>query len=366
MNFRLASSADLSALNALELQLFDGDKISPRQMKRFIHSQQAIIFVADNGTQLAGYALLLFHQGTQLSRLYSLAVKPEFRGQKIAQHLIAKCERTALEQGATTLRLEVRNDNSPAINLYEKMGYKTLKLLIHYYDDLCDGRKMQKRLLPQEKKILLPMPLYVQTTPFSCGAACLLMSFACLTKEFKPSRTIELQLWREATTIYMAAGHGGCSGQGLALAAVKRGFHLELWSQSQSTPFIDSVRDLNKKQVIELVHQDFCAQLTEQGVTMIATPPSQAQLEAWVNQGACVLLLISTYRFNGSKEPHWIVLSGVSDKFFFIHDPDAETQADAMASAFVPVGKAALSQIIGFGKQKQTACVVISKANTVS
>lgn len=360
MDFRLAKSADLTALNALEQQLFDGDKISPRQMKRFLHSNQAVLFVADAGTELAGYALLLFHQGTQLSRLYSIAVKPDFRGRRIAQNLVEQCERAALDQGATTLRLEVREDNTAAINLYEKMGYKTLKFLIHYYDDLCNGRRMQKRLSPQGPKVQLPMPLYVQTTPFTCGAACLLMSFSCLSKSFEPSRTAELQLWREATTIFMAAGHGGCSGQGLALAASRRGYHVELWSQSKSTPFIDSVRDANKKQVIELVHLDFCEQLSHQDVAMIDAPPSQEQLEAWVTEGACVLLLISTYRFDGKKEPHWIVLSGMSDKFFFIHDPHAETEADAMASAFIPVGKKALSQIIGFGKQKQTACVVIS------
>lgn len=222
---------------------------------------------------------------------------------------------------------------------------------------------MQKRLTPLEPKVLLPMPLYVQTTPFTCGAACLLMSFACLTEKFEPSRTAELQLWREATTIYMAAGHGGCSGEGLALAASKRGYHVELWSQSKGVPFIDSVRDSNKKAVIELVHQDFIAQLAERDVFSIEAPPSQAQLENWVNKGACVLLLISTYRFNGSKEPHWVVLSGMSDHFFFIHDPHAENEADVVASAYVPVGKATLSQILGFGKQKHIACVVISSAS---
>ncbi|MCG3721163.1 GNAT family N-acetyltransferase [Vibrio cincinnatiensis] len=361
MDFRLAKSADLAALNALEQQLFDGDKISPRQMKRFLHSSHSVIFVADSGDELAGYALLLFHQGTQLSRLYSIAVKPDFRGRRIAQTLVEQCERAALDQGFTTLRLEVREDNIAAIKLYERMGYRTLKCLIHYYDDLCDGRRMQKRLTPHGPKVLLPMPLYVQTTPFTCGAACLLMSFSCLDTRFEPSRTQELQLWREATTIFMAAGHGGCSGQGLALAAAKRGFHVELWNQSQGIPFIDSVRDANKKTVIELVHQDFCQQLNEQAVDIIDAPPSQLQLEAWVNQGACVLLLISTYRFDGKKEPHWIVLSGMSEKFFFFHDPHAESEQHAMASAYVPVGKKALSQIIGFGKQKQIACVVISR-----
>ncbi|WP_172565326.1 GNAT family N-acetyltransferase/peptidase C39 family protein [Vibrio navarrensis] len=359
MDFRVAKMTDLDALNRLEKELFTGDRIAPRQMKRFIQSEHAVLLVADSGQQLAGYALLLFHQGTQLSRLYSIAVRPDFRGQKIAQSLIELCERSAIEQGFTTLRLEVREDNTAAINLYQKLGYKTFKLLIHYYDDLCDGIRMQKRLAHYGPKTLLPMPLYVQTTPFTCGAACLLMAFAHHTPEFTPSRKEELQLWREATTIFMAAGHGGCSGHGLALAAARRGYHVELWSHSKSTPFIDSVRDENKKQVIEIVHQDFCQQLQEFDVSMIEAPPTQMQLEQWVSEGASVLLLISTYRFNGSKEPHWVLLSGMSEHFFFIHDPHAESEQDAIASAHVTVSKKALSQIIGFGKQKHTACVVI-------
>lgn len=359
MDIRLAKLADLTALNDLEFSLFDCDRVSPRQMKRFIQSPQDLIYVAVEQDEIVGYALLLFHQGTQLSRLYSIAVKPDFRGRGIARKLIEQCEHAALDQGFNTLRLEVREDNSSAIHLYEKMGYKTLRILIHYYDDLCDGRRMQKRLEPQGPTLQLAMPLYIQTTPFTCGPSCLLMSFSCLNKHYQPGRTEELQLWREATTIFMASGHGGCSGHGLALAAVKRGFDVQLWSRSDSTPFIDSVRDQNKKDIIELVHRDFCQQLEQTNVVMHDQPPTREHLESWLNQGKCVLLLISTYRFNGSKEPHWVCLSGMNDLFFFIHDPHADSESHVIGSAFVPVGKQVLSQIISFGKQKQISCIVI-------
>ncbi|MDC0609357.1 GNAT family N-acetyltransferase/peptidase C39 family protein [Vibrio sp.] len=364
MDIRLAKLTDLSVLNDLELKLFDTDRISPRQMKRFIQSPKDLIFVATENDEIAGYALLLFHQGTQLSRLYSIAVKPDFRGRGIARNLIEQCERAALDQGFNTLRLEVREDNTSAIHLYEKMGYKTLQVLIHYYDDLCDGRRMQKRLEPQGPTHQLDMPLYIQTTKFTCGPACLVMSFSCLDKEYQPSRTEELQLWREATTIFMAAGHGGCSGHGLALAAAKRGFDVELWSRSDSTPFIDSVRDASKKDIIDLVHHEFVRQLEQTSALIKDIPPTTDQFEVWLEEGACVLLLISTYRFDGKKEPHWIVLSGMNEQFFFIHDPHADNESHAVGSAFVPVGKSVLRQIITFGKQKQIACVVIKRTNS--
>ena len=359
MEFRRATRQDLPALIELESLVFSSDVIAPRQMKRFLQSQHSMIFIAQKQQQIAGYALLLFHQGTQLSRLYSIAVNPNFRGQQIAQHLVEICEQSALEQGSTTLRLEVRNDNIAAKNLYLKLGYKPLKTLIHYYDDLADGIRMQKRLTASLPKTLLPMPLYIQTTPFTCGAACLLMAFSTLDKIFMPSRKEELQLWREATTIFMAAGHGGCSGHGLALAAKKRGFNVELWTRSDSTPFIDSVRDTNKKEVIEIVHQDFCQQADELGIHHIMAPPNNGEIERWIEKGKCVLLLISTYRFNGYKEPHWIILSGMNEQFFFIHDPHSEAKSDISSSASIPVSKASLAQIIGFGKQKHTACVVV-------
>ncbi|WP_027696222.1 GNAT family N-acetyltransferase/peptidase C39 family protein [Vibrio litoralis] len=365
MEFRRATLQDLPALIELENLVFSSDTIAPRQMKRFIQSQHSMVFVAQQQQQIAGYALLLFHQGTQLSRLYSIAVNPEFRGQQIAQQLVEICEQSALEQGSTTLRLEVRNDNIAAKNLYQKLGYKPLKVLIHYYDDLADGIRMQKRLTASQPKTLLTMPLYIQTTPFTCGAACLLMAFSTLDKQFQLGRKEELQLWREATTIFMAGGHGGCSGHGLALAAKKRGFEVELWTQSQSTPFIDSVRDANKKEVIEIVHQDFCQQAEALGIASISAPPNNQQIEQWIEQGKCVLLLISTYRFNGYKEPHWIILSGMNEQFFFIHDPHSDAKKDVSSSASIPVSKASLAQIIGFGKQKHTACVVVGKRFSV-
>lgn len=359
MEYRAALLSDLDALHNLENQVFDSDKVSRRQMKRFIQSEHSLLLAALDRDKLAGYALLLFNQATQLSRLYSIAVSPNFRGKGIANELLIRCEKSAVERGYITLRLEVREDNSSAIKLYEKHGFKPLKTLIHYYDDLADGLRMQKRLGTAGPQVALPMPLYVQTLPFTCGAACLLMSFAALGHPTPPTRKKEVQLWREATTIFMAAGHGGCSGQGLALAAHRRGFPVELWSHSQGTPFIHSVRDPLKKSVIELVHADFEEQIKSTDIEVNEAPPTVEQIETWMEKGACVLLLISTFRFNGCKEPHWIVLSGMNEQFFYFHDPLVEEAQNAVNAAYVPVGKNALNQIVGFGKQKHTACVVI-------
>ncbi|GGP89473.1 GNAT family N-acetyltransferase/peptidase C39 family protein [Shewanella ulleungensis] len=362
MLLRQANLTDLPQLNTIENNAFSGDKISPRQMKRFINSPLDCLLVAEIDGTLAAYALVLFNRGTRLARLYSIAVASEFRGRNIAFELVSLCEKTVVERGFITLRLEVRNDNIAAKNLYLKMGYKVLKTLVHYYDDLADGVRMHKRLDPPGPSKVIKMPLYVQTTPFTCGAACLMMAINAIKPDYRPSRVDELSIWREATTIFMTSGHGGCSVHGLALAALKRGLQIAIFSQSSSVPFIDSVRDKNKKAVITLVHNDFCQQLALQDIVIHNASPTIIQLKQWIDQRFVVLLMISTYRFNGEKGPHWVVLSGYNEQFMFIHDPFVEAQKDAINAAYVPISQAELAQVMQYGKQKQVSCLVVESS----
>ena len=55
------------------------------------------------------------------------------------------------------------------------------------------------------------------------------MAMAALDEQQPLTTLEELKLWREATTIFMLAGHGGCGPHGLALAAWNRGFEASAW-----------------------------------------------------------------------------------------------------------------------------------------
>ena len=81
-----------------------------------------------------------------------------------------------------------------------------------------------------------------------------------------PSRRDEVQIWREATTVFMTTGHGGCSALGLTLAAHRRGLTPKLWVSQTQTPFLRGVRSESKRQVMELVQADFTAQATAAGL----------------------------------------------------------------------------------------------------
>src|SRR5262245_27244316 len=113
---RAATMADLGALIDLENRSFSSDRLDRTAPRRLIASRSAAVIVAAAGSRAAGYAVVMFRSGSRVARLYSLAVDPEFRG--LGRQLLAAAERRAARAGSRVIRLEVRDDNTRAINLY--------------------------------------------------------------------------------------------------------------------------------------------------------------------------------------------------------------------------------------------------------
>lgn len=65
----------------------------------------------------------------------TLAVKPGYRRQRIAQKLLANSLMEAYQRGAQRVMLEVRESNQGAQNLYRKFGFEAVGLRREYYKD---------------------------------------------------------------------------------------------------------------------------------------------------------------------------------------------------------------------------------------
>lgn len=77
----------------------------------------------------------------------SIAVRKEFRRKGIGKALMEKAMKALKEEyGAEEVYLEVRVSNKPAINLYEKLGFKIVKRVVAYYLDGEDAYIMAKLL----------------------------------------------------------------------------------------------------------------------------------------------------------------------------------------------------------------------------
>lgn len=359
---RPATERDVDALFELEQQSFSGDRLSRRRLRHWVRADNRVFVVAERDGALLGYALVLLRRGTRLARLYSLAVSPAGRGQGIGRALLVAAEDASSRSGRLYMRLEVAEHNDSAIRLYQQLGYRTFGSYANYYANDGTALRMQKRIRYRPENLRTAnVPWYGQRTEFTCGPAAAMMAMAGLDSHYVPSPSEELALWREATTIFMTSGHGGCHPIGLALAVQNRGFTCEVYLNQATPLFVDSVRSGKKKAVIEQVDADFRSAAAGSGLPVIEQDFTQLQCQQWLEQGALVLLLISTYRLDGKKVPHWVTLTGMDDECFYVHDPDVDDEDNPLDSQYLPIAREDFAAMSLFGRERLRTAVVIYK-----
>lgn len=361
IKYRPAALEDVPALVELEDSCFEYDRLTEKNFRHIIKKGNADVIVQFNGKQLSGYGAIFYRKGTSLARLYSIAVSPNYQGQGLGQKLLAKLEKVAHDNNMTYLRLEVKSENKAARELYEKRGYIQFTIKHDYYDDHSDAICLEKKIQKiGAEAIKIKLPFYKQTTDFTCGPASLLMAMKGLEPDRKNERLEEIQIWREATTIFMTSGHGGCGPHGLALAAHKRGFRPELYLNTEETLFVDGVRQKEKKEIIKLSQDAFEKEIKANRIQM-RFDLDWSSLEDIVKRGGVPLVLISSYRLTNSKVPHWVAVSGISNDFVFFSDPYIEEGDTMVSNTNVPVRKDEFEKMAKYGGKQIKSILAVFK-----
>ncbi|MBZ9612594.1 peptidase C39 family protein [Rheinheimera maricola] len=362
LSIRNATLADAVVLVALEQKCFTTDRISLRSFKRFITEKRSDLQLVERSGQIVGYFLLIYRRGTSLARLYSLAVDPDSRKQGIAELLMTEAEKAAAARSCVLLRLEVRYDNTAAIRLYEKLNYHEFAVKHDFYEDHSDAICMQKQIIQFDtESVSRQVPYIAQTTPFTCGPACLLMAFNYFAPGKYAPAALEIDIWREATTIFMTSGHGGCGPRGLALAAYNRGFEVEIYLNKEGPLFTDSVRNEVKKAILQRVHDTFQQKVDQKAIPLYSSELGISKIKQLLQDGALLLVLISTWQFDKSKAPHWVVVCAVDEHFVYINDPDTE-DIPWLSSAerqYIPVKHSVFIKAFSYGKNRLKAAIAI-------
>ncbi|MFW9924404.1 MAG: GNAT family N-acetyltransferase [Candidatus Thorarchaeota archaeon] len=96
----------------------------------------------ENG-ELAGYEMTRIERGLsnfgygicKKGHIISIAVLDEYRRNRIAENLMVAAANALRVRDVKEIYLEVRESNQAAINLYQKLGYQSLKISAQYYND---------------------------------------------------------------------------------------------------------------------------------------------------------------------------------------------------------------------------------------
>lgn len=137
---RRAATSDLDDLVLLEHRSFRSDRLSRAQYRRHLDSDSAVVLVATgNHRRLIGSAVLFYRKRSRVARVYSLAAEPESRGQGVGAALLQAAIEASRQRGCGALQLEVRDNNTDAIRLYERSGFQRVGRYASYYEDGADA-----------------------------------------------------------------------------------------------------------------------------------------------------------------------------------------------------------------------------------
>ena len=358
---RPARGTDVAQMAALERAVFSADRISARSFRALLKKKSTRFFVASDEGRIIGYGLILFRRGTSVARLYSIAVAPAARGRGVARALLEAGEAEARKRGELFMRLEVRADNRRAIKLYKSLGYRQFGRYLDYYEDNAEALRFEKSLIGTPPCTRRNVPYYHQTTSFTCGPCALMMALGGLGSNQPLSRELELQLWREATSIYLISAPGGCDPIGMAVTATKRGYPTEVFVNQPGPYFTQMRRGAQRLDVMSEAQRIFARQALELGIPIQHRALDLEALIAALDRGAIAIVLISTHRMYGDRTPHWIVVYDHDADFLFAHDPwvGVEDREKPLQKAGIAVPAAEFERMSVWGRVRLRAALII-------
>ena len=134
----------VAAIAALEKLCFS-DPWSESSVAYELRNPLALWLVAEVDGQVAGYI------GSQTvppeSDVMNVAVHPDHRRGGIAQSLVLSLCQALKDGGNETLTLEVRATNTPAIALYEKLGFLQIGRRPNYYRNPKEDALILRKVL---------------------------------------------------------------------------------------------------------------------------------------------------------------------------------------------------------------------------
>jgi len=131
---RQATRADLLAVSRMEKRVFD-EPWSYSAFERFLG--EPAFLVAEREPELVGYVVAdstALH-GRSVGHIKDLAVGPEFRRHGVGRRLLREAISQLLLVDANSIKLEVRESNTAARQLYVEEGFEPFRRVPRYYSD---------------------------------------------------------------------------------------------------------------------------------------------------------------------------------------------------------------------------------------
>lgn len=131
ITIRFMEERDIKAVAAIEKHIFSMPW-SKQAFYDMLQNDKALYFVAEEEGVIAGYCGVFCIVGE--GDIMNVAVVRERRGRGIASAMLHELLKQAADRGITEFTLEVRAGNTPAIHLYERLGFAIEGIRKNFYE----------------------------------------------------------------------------------------------------------------------------------------------------------------------------------------------------------------------------------------
>lgn len=142
-----ASIENLEKLYKIEKKCFQEDTFTEEQIAFLVTDRNCVCLVSKVEGEIVGFIIARINPGKKPTEghILTLDVSPAHRRKGLAVKLLERIEELLQNRGVEVCRLEVREDNTAALNLYRKVGYRKVTALQNYYGN-HDGILLEKAL----------------------------------------------------------------------------------------------------------------------------------------------------------------------------------------------------------------------------
>jgi hypothetical protein len=189
------------------------------------------------------------------------------------------------------------------------------------------------------------------------------MAMAWANPDLRPGPGLEFKLWREATTIFMTSGPGGCEPYGLAVTLKKHGLSPEIYVNQLGPYFLETVRSEDKRRVMRVTQAEFRQEADDLNIATHLNSLDESALMQAFDTGAVAIVLVSGYHMVRKGVPHWVFAFGHEAGYILLHDPfarhDEHGQRSGPETYAVPAAE--FERMTRFGRKNLRAAVLIRK-----
>lgn len=172
--------------------------------------------------------------------------------------------------------------------------------------------------------------IYFQATDFTCGPACLMMAMAALDDTYTPSHLDELVIWREANLVMQGVPPAGCGPFGLARAAIRRGYDVEVYEHKAKNIIVELSKRAQDVPILETITRHDRAHAIKEGCKIFEAPLSRDLITEQIERGRQIIAL--TFEF---VDGHWVIIHDIVGKNIFIIDPNKASEEELEKHQFV-------------------------------